>query len=47
LDEARAQIKLAKDQGNRDAVISLTADASRLQQSLTQAGRELRNYTRT
>lgn len=47
LDEVKAQIKLAKDQGNRDAVISLTADASRLQQSLTQAGRELRNYTRT
>lgn len=47
LDEVKAQIKLAKEQGNRDWVIQLTADASRIQQSLTQAGRELRNYTRT
>ncbi|HNG97612.1 MAG TPA: hypothetical protein PLW93_05060, partial [Candidatus Absconditabacterales bacterium] len=47
LDEVKAQIKLAKEQGNRDGVIQLNADASRIQQSLTQAGRELRNYTRT
>lgn len=47
LDEVKAQIKLAKEQGNRDWVIQLTADASRIQQSLTQAWRELRNYTRT
>ena len=47
LDDVKAQIKLAKEAGNRDAVVQLTADSSRLQQSLTQAGRELRNYTRT
>jgi tape measure domain-containing protein len=47
LDDVKAQLKLAKEAGNRDGVVTLNADVSRLQQSLTQAGRELRNYTRT
>ncbi len=34
LDDVKAQIKLAKEQGNRDAVISLTADSSRIQNHL-------------
>ena len=43
----KAKIKTAKEKGDLDAEIKLTAGVERLKQGLTQAKRELRNYTRT
>lgn len=47
LDDVRRQLRVAKKDWDKLAEIDLNAKADRLQQSLTQAKRELRNYVRT
>jgi len=47
LDEVRSQIKQAKTNWDFNAEVALTANAKILQNSLTQADRELRNFLRT
>ena len=47
IDLVKAKIKTAKDNGDLQVEIQLTADLARMKQSLTSATRELRNYART
>lgn len=47
IDLVKARIKKAKDSGDLEAEVKLTADLERMKQSLTGAKRELRNYVRT
>ena len=46
IDLVKAKIKTAKDNGDLQVEIQLTADLARMKQSLTSATRELRNSDR-
>ena len=47
LELLKGKLKKAKDSGDLEAEIKISADIQRMQNSLTQSKRELRNYVRT